>query len=610
MCGFIFTMGNIKKSELSKAINSISHRGPDDKNFYFDDKERISIGHCRLSIVDDKNGTQPFISNDKNLILLFNGEIYNYHYLKKKLEKNGVKFLTKNSDTELVLKAYEFYGEEVFKLLDGQFAILIYNKKKNEVVIARDQFGEKPVFYYFNDGIFVAGSELRIFENFYNLNLKINLLSLQRYFIYSFIPAPETLYKNIYKVEKSFIYKIDLKNNKINKKKYFDPLQYNISNRANNYNDNLEELDCIIEKSVKSRLISDHKIGLFLSGGIDSSLIAQYAKFNSFNDIDTFTISVNEKTFDESLKAKNFSDHLGLKNYSTKLTLENFNKRYADILAKLDEPIGAPTFVPMYILSEFATSYGNKSVLCGDGGDEIFGGYDVFRFSSLYNFLNIFINRKSKNFFKGLSNLFSISDKNLSFDFKLRRFIRGMSFDAKYRNTFFLSSLDINNLEDLFEIKIDIEQLLYHIIEFDKTIQHLSLYDQTILYYLEFYLPELVCARADKAGMLNSLEIRSPFLNTSLLKFALEMQLKYKNNIFQTKKILRDLLKTKVNKKFIDNGKLGFTFPIQKWLNVDLNYNTKYLNNKSIENLKKSHMAGRGEFRNFFHCLNSIKKFI
>ena len=187
MCGFIFTMGNIKKSELSKAINSISHRGPDDKNFYFDDKERISIGHCRLSIVDDKNGTQPFISNDKNLILLFNGEIYNYHYLKKKLEKNGVKFLTKNSDTELVLKAYEFYGEEVFKLLDGQFAILIYNKKKNEVVIARDQFGEKPVFYYFNDGIFVAGSELRIFENFYNLNLKINLLSLQRYFIYFII---------------------------------------------------------------------------------------------------------------------------------------------------------------------------------------------------------------------------------------------------------------------------------------------------------------------------------------------------------------------------------------------------------------------------------------
>ena len=206
-------------------------------------------------------------------------------------------------------------------------------------------------------------------------------------------------------------------------------------------------------------------------------------------------------------------------------------------------------------------------------------------------------------------NLLPISKNNLSLDFKIRRFLQGMNYKTQFKNTMFLSPISIEDLKEIFNEKIEIEDLFSHLISFENDYKFNSVYDRTVLYFVNYYLPDLVCSRADKAGMLNSLEIRTPFLNSEILEFALSLPNNFKSNLFQTKIILRDLLKTKINKKYVDKSKIGFTFPMQAWMNIDKDYSFSNINNKYIENLKLMHLKKKYEFRNLFYNLEVLKRF-
>ena len=398
-------------------------------------------------------------------------------------------------------------GSNLFSKLDGQFAITILDLNKNKVILCRDKFGEKPLYYHVDKEKIIIGSELKIFKNFENVNLRINETGLKKYFVYSFIPAPMTLYKNIYKVKHAQTIEINLTSKVISKNIYYKPL----IKKNNNISDSelLESLDAVMEKSVKSRLLSDSKIGVFLSGGLDSSLISFYAKKNNPR-LESFSISVKEKTFDEINKAEQMSEVLKIKLNKTHITQETFKQDFKKILNKLDEPIGAPTYIPMYYLSKLTSSH-VKSVLSGDGADEIFGGYENFKYISIFKTIN---NLKINKLFSKINNLVKmlpISKSNLSIDFKLRRFSQGMEVNQKYQNTFFLSPLSVNDLEDLFNEKIDLEEILEDVTLFENEYKEANFIDKNYLYFINFYIPDLISARADKAGMLNSLEIRSPF---------------------------------------------------------------------------------------------------
>ncbi len=605
MCGFVVSLGDVNEDQVKNATNEIKYRGPDDTNYFFNTERKIFVGHNRLSIMDPEFGKQPFISKDKQIILAYNGEMYNQFELRKELENNKIVFDSKSSDTEVVLKGYKFWGEKLFEKIDGQFAIVIIDLIKDILLISRDKFGEKPVFYYTDNKKIIIGSELKIFKHFKNVNIIPNPISIKKYFIYSFIPAPQTIYKNIYKVKHSENIRINLKNYTISKKIYFKPKI--IKNNQFKETTFLDELDFLIGESVKSRLLSDSKIGVFLSGGLDSSLISFYAKKEKVN-LESYSISVNEKSFDEIESAKKMSKHLNIKLHDTILDKEKFSSNFNKILNQLDEPIGAPTYIPMYFLSELAAK-NVKSVLSGDGADEIFGGYENFNYLKIFRFINLLRLNKICSKAKNLINLFPISKNNLSLDFKLRRFSQGMEVNEIFQNTFFLSSLSLEDHEELFKEKFDFEEILDEVIQFEKENKNENYIDKNYLYFVNFYIPDLICARADKAGMLNSLEIRSPFLNSKILNLMLSIP-KNKSYLLKNKTILKKLALKRFNYNFFNIKKGGFTYPMQKWLNTsDANQN-KLMNKDKFLQMKSDHLNKNKEFRNFFHCNKVLNNFI
>lgn len=414
-----------------------------------------------------------------------------------------------------------------------------------------------------------------------------------------------TLYKNIYKVKHAQTIEINLTSKVISKNIYYKPL----IKKNNNISDSelIESLDALMEKSVKSRLLSDSKIGVFLSGGLDSSLISFYAKKNNPR-LESFSISVKEKTFDEINKAEQMSEVLKIKLNKTHITQETFKQDFKKILNKLDEPIGAPTYIPMYYLSKLTSSH-VKSVLSGDGADEIFGGYENFKYISIFKTIN---NLKINKLFSKINNLVKmlpISKSNLSIDFKLRRFSQGMEVNQKYQNTFFLSPLSVNDLEDLFNEKIDLEEILEDVTLFENEYKEANFIDKNYLYFINFYIPDLISARADKAGMLNSLEIRSPFLNSDILELMLSIPSK-KAYLIKEKNILKKLIQKKFNSNFFNVKKGGFTYPIQKWLDVSEINHIDIFNKEKFIKMKNNHIENKKEYRNFFHCCEVIKNFI
>lgn len=607
MCGFVISIGLNSKQDVINSTYSIKHRGPDKTSFYFDEYKKIYIGHNRLSILDDKYGQQPFFSDNKKIILLFNGEIYNYKNLRKNLEDLNINFSSTNSDTEVLLKGYEYYGNKIFNKIDGAFACAIIDFKKNIITLGRDKFGEKPIFYSINNNQLVISSELSSFNFFHNIKKDLCKKSLKKYFIFSFVPAPNTIYKNIFKIQNAHYNQINLSDLNTKIVKYYN-FGINQNKKIITYNDALYKLDYLLDESVKSRLMSDHSLGIFLSSGIDSSLVGYYSSIYKKN-IKSFTISIQKDSFNEIKKAQLLSKYFKFENKSIILNKTSFNKYYKKILNKIDEPIGAPTLIPLYILSELA-SLDVKTVLTGDGGDEFFGGYELFKYINFFKYSNIFFNKKMNSLWDFFLKYFKISDKNLSLDFKIRRFLRGMSHSENIRNTMFLSPISLSDLSNIFFEKSNIEELFEDVISFNNEFKNLNNFDKSIMYYVNFYLPDLVCSRADKAGMLNSLEIRAPFLNSKILEFSMSLPSSFKANFFTTKKILRNLLKTKIDNSLIDKSKIGLTFPLQEWLDVKKEFIFKGLNNKFLNKLKQDHLEKKAEYRNLFHNLNAIEKFL
>ena len=605
MCGFVVSIGDVNKTETINATNSIKYRGPDETNFYIDESKKIYVGHNRLSIMDPEFGKQPLKSEDGKIIVAYNGEIYNQFELRKELTENNFNFKSVSSDTEVILKGYQYWGNGIFEKLDGQYAISIIDLKKNKLILSRDKFGEKPLFYYLDKKKIIVGSELKIFSRFKDINIKIDTTSLKKYFIYSFVPAPMTIYKNILKVKHSEVIEINLGNKILTKYNYYKPEI--IKNYDYSKEDFIENLDSIIDESVKSRLLSDSKIGVFLSGGLDSSLISFYTKKYNQN-LESFSISVKEKSFDEIDKALEMSRILKIKLNQTEVNKTIFENDFDTLLKKLDEPIGAPTYIPMFFLSKLTKKY-VKSVLSGDGADEMFGGYENFKYLNIFRQLNKFKLNKSIAKLNSLSKFLPVSKKNLSMDFKLRRFSQGMEVDEKFQNTFFLSPLSISDFEDLFNEKFDFEETLKDIIDFENTYKDVNYLDKTYLYFVNFYIPDLISARADKAGMLNSLEIRSPFLNSKILELMLSIP-KNKSYLLKDKTILKEIILKKFNCNFFKVKKGGFTYPLQKWLDVSKIEDFDFFNRHKFLDMKSNHLENKAEYRNFFHCCKVMKNFI
>lgn len=565
MCGIAGYFGKGNQEILLKMTKTLIHRGPDDEGFYLN--AEIGLGHRRLSIIDlSPAGHQPMTNEDQTVWLIFNGEIYNFQDLKKLIE-NKHRFLSQ-TDTEVIIHLYEEIGEEVFKQLNGMFAIAIYDLRKHQLILGRDRLGKKPLYWGIFNKTLIFGSELKALLQHPLCQKELDISSLNKYLIYEYVPTPWSIFKNIYKLEPGHCLIYNGKN--LTKKLFWD-IKFNINNQLTK-DDFIEKLDTEIERAVKVRLVSDVPLGIFLSGGIDSTTIAYYAQKNSLQKIKTFSIGFEDKSFDESVYARLAAHFLGTEHYEQILTPEQSLELIPKLAELLDEPLADASIIPTYLLSKF-TKERVTVALGGDGGDELFCGYDPFvahQFARLYEKIPAFLRKKILK----ISQYLPVSFNNISLDFKIKKFIEGFDNNKIYQNQIWLGSFNKKERQSLF--KEEVWSLLNKENEFEEIDHYLSklndrnFYHQLIYLYLKTYLMDDILVKVDRASMFNSLEVRAPFLDYLLVDFINTIPINLKLKGIKTKYIFKKLMETKIPPQIVYRKKKGFGIPVAKWLVKEL----------------------------------------
>ncbi len=589
MCAIFGTAG-IANLKLIKEISQKQiYRGPDEQNFYVSEDNLVCLGNNRLSVIDKQNGKQPMFSSNKRFITVFNGCIYNFLEIKKYLKSKNINFLT-NSDTEVVANAFMHFGMKSFNYFDGMWAIAIYDREKKEILLSRDYVGQKPLFYTKNDNYYIFSSQLNGITLDKNSSTKISKKNLKRYFTYSFIAAPNTVFENIFQLEPGENILIDLRKLNISKKKYWD------LKNGPDYNTFFNKIPEQKFKQQFEEIIQQHSIAdkfpaLSLSGGIDSYIVMNYLT-KLQKECTSFTLGFENESYDESKYVKKINKKLNKQIYfaSKKDLISSFLK-----IAKLiSEPIGDSSIVPTYIIHNKIKDYSNVS-LGGDGGDETFFGYITF---DAY-YLALKLKKILPNFLLKIVNKIigpsKITDQYIPFSSKIRKFFNSIHLNPKYLLPGWMNCLSVHEMADLFNEKIcadDIYSDLDNIYSDD-----LDMMRSAQLYYFKFYLP-MVLAKVDQASMFNSVESRSPFLSKKIINFSLDQNINRLYKLFKKKFFIRKIFSEDVPKKILNRKKHGFAFPkeillsdkdlIEKLLDYNLLTNKDFFKSKYKNLLNKT----------------------
>jgi len=574
MCGIVGFItsrtSNIPEYEILKKMRDVLiHRGPDDVGEYIrplDEKgPYVFLGHRRLSIIDLAGGHQPLSNEDGTVWVIFNGEIYNFIELREKLKGRGHQFHT-NSDTEVIVHAYEEYQEKCFQLFNGMFAMGIWDGKENRLVLARDRLGKKPLYYSHINETFLFASELKAIMFYPSFSRKVDPFSLIKYLFYEFIPCPHTIFKDAKKIPAASYLIWDKRG--IEVRPYwspFDPQRGEIFLSEGEAELRMMEL---LKESVKRRLISDVPLGVFLSGGIDSSAITALAQSEAPGKVKTFSIGFEDPSFDESKYAILASKYIGTEHHEQTMTPADLLDIIPGLADILDEPMADASILPTYLLSKFTRKHVTVA-LGGDGGDELFAGYPTYlahKFAQRYEHLLRFLHPISTL----LAGLLPVSDDNISFDFKVKKFLSGIPYRDGIRNSVWLGSFPFSENGEVLSPEIQAQ------FDRDRLVEEISLYEReypyedriTKLQYLDIklYLQESILVKVDRASMACSLEVRAPFLDYELVEFIMGLPLKLKLKGFTSKYILKKAMKDLLPDEVINRSKKGFGVPIAKWV--------------------------------------------
>ncbi len=603
MCGITGFIGQGTKGDLLKMVGSLTHRGPDDQGVFFENG--VAFGHTRLSILDlSPLGHQPMFSQDRNTVLVFNGEIYNFQELKTELSLDGHLFQGA-SDTEVILALYEKYREKSFEKMHGMFAIALYDKKNERLILARDRMGKKPLYWFFLNGTFAFASEIKSLLIHPAFKKDIDLFALNKYLLYEHVPTPQTIFKYAKKLEAGqyLVYE----KGRIRKEKYWKP---DFTESDISFEETLVSLDKEIDSSVKERMISDVPLGVFLSGGLDSSAIAYYAQKNSEQKIKTFSIGFDEKSFDESGYARQVADFLGTEHYEKKVSAQDLLDVIPELAQMTDEPLADASIIPTYLLSKFAKEQVTVA-LGGDGGDELFAGYPTFQADILRGYFPKFLISPAEKILR----LLPVSHKNLGPVFQLLKFLEGAKEkDPLVRHQKWLGAFTDEERQELFAPE------KWKFLEKGKAdaYEDLKTYEEEasgasegtkLLYsYERSYLMDHVMVKADRASMRASLETRAPLLDHKFVELANRLPFSFKLRGFTTKYILKKLMEKKIPKDIIYRKKKGFGIPVAAWLSGELRefcdntlsrsaiQNAGFFNYSYVEKLKKEHFQKKRNY--------------
>lgn len=557
ICGFISKRTN--KSDpytLKRMLSAIRYRGPDDEGIFI--KENTYLGSRRLSIIDIKSGKQPIHNEGKNIWLVFNGEIYNYPELKRILTKQGHKFYTK-SDTEVIVHAYEEWGIEFPKYLNGMFAIAIWDIRKKRLILARDHLGIKPLYYSKVDDSFVFGSELTCLLKHPSVKKRLDSFSLKQYLIFGYFPMPNSILSNVKKLESSCI--LIYQDDSIKIKKYWEPKLNKFDLDSNELEEYLLNL---LNDSIKKQLISDVPVGVFLSGGIDSSMVAYFMKKNYPSKIKSFSIGFADKSYDETKYSKIMSNLLHTQHYSQIFNDKIFSANLEAVIDRLDEPIADPSLIPSFYLSNLAAKH-VKVVLSGDGGDELFGGYQTY----LAQYLAQFYPSILKKVVLDILRLIPSSYDNLTLEFFIKTFLTGIGYSQARRQIVWLGMFPPEEINNIMQSKSN-RNPFKKVDSYWLANKYKSLLGKSQYLDVKTYLVDDILTKVDRATMMNSLEARVPILDYRIVEFALSLPVKYKLSLFGGKSLLKKALVNKLPQVILNRGKKGFGIPVAKYLSKEL----------------------------------------
>ena len=567
MCGIIGCLSFSKEINcliplFKNSLKLLVNRGPDNSDLFINDQNKLILGHTRLSIRDlSKNSNQPMFSNNKKYAISYNGEIYNTNYLYNKLKNISSLNINPNSDTEVLFYNFINFGvKETLKEAKGMFAFAFWDNKKNKLYLARDRFGEKPLYYYISKDQIYFSSDLKSLTKITNEKFKINSSSVEFLLKINFIPNPQTIYQNVNKLEPGTILEINNNNFSLVRDKYFD-INYNYKKYHNStFQTSEKNIDKLIFESVKEQLVSDVPVGCFLSSGIDSSIIASnISKING--KFDTFTIGYENYTYDESKDAKKIAHYLHANHNEIILTDYEIGNSIDEILNNYEEPFSDASQIPTSLVSKFASNH-VKVILTGDGGDELFGGYSRYIYYNKYNSL-------FKNIPYSLRYLIALLIQNINILSNNEKFskISNKLFEIKDLNLFYLYIISNSKIDE--SLVIDSNNLTKWFLNIEKSL--CKNYSEEMQYLdLCYYLTDDVLHKVDRASMMFSLETRAPFLSYDLFKESLKLKFSNKFNKNQGKVLLRNILEKNLPNNLIDYNKKGFGLPLDKFLRTSL----------------------------------------
>ena len=567
MCGIAGFVGPGNEQHLKAMSDAMIHRGPDGSGTFIDRPNGVYLAHRRLAILDIAGGEQPMWNEDGQVGVVFNGEIYNHMDLRNELLVKGHVFRSDHSDTEVLVHGYEEWDEDLPARLNGMFAFAVYDRPRKRLFIGRDRFGKKPLYYTAREGFFGFASELSALLRHPHVAKEIDEKSLQKYFAYGFIPAPNSLYRNVAKLPGGHWMRYDIANGAITRRQYWqfeiEPPDRIPVDAEESWG---EELRSLLSQAVKIRLTSDVPLGIFLSGGIDSSTVLAFAtRHIRPRQLKTFSIGFREESFDESAHAQRVATLFGSDHHHDVLDLDKATELIPGILSKLDEPMGDSSILPTYLLCRYARERVTVA-LGGDGGDELFAGYDPFRALGPAKWYRRLVPCWLHGKLRSLAELMPASARNMSLEFRIKRGLRGVSYPEEAWNPVWLGALEPAELEQLFHQPVRYEDLFEEAISAWNNSRADNLADKTLEFYTRFYLQDDILTKVDRASMMVSLEVRAPFLDNGVVEFARRIPHRYKYRNGQTKYLLKKALKRVLPQDIIYRKKKGFGVPLARWL--------------------------------------------
>ncbi len=567
MCGIAGFVGAGSEEDLRVMTRRLRHRGPDGEGFFSDPAHAIHLGHRRLSILDLAGGAQPMWDREQSVCVIFNGEIYNHHELRRDLESMGHCFQSDHSDTEVLIHGYKQWSTDLPLRLNGMFAFAVYDTVRAKLFLARDRFGKKPLFYTRHADTFAFASELTSLCEHPSVDAELDPDTLQKYFAYGFFPAPNTPYRNVLKLPAGHSLMLDIPSRQLGVRRYWRfALEPDDALARLSEEDLASTVRETLSHAVHRRLESDVPLGFLLSGGIDSSAIVRLASDHlDAAQIKTFSIAFDDPSFDESAPARRVAELLRTDHHEELCDLNEARQLIPDILGRMDEPLGDSSILPTYQVCRFARRHVTVA-LGGDGGDELFAGYDPFRALSLAQSYQRLVPKGLHTFIAAMIGKLPPSDRNMSLDFKLKRTLRGLDHGPELWNPVWMGALSPSDIGELRGRPVDPEWLYSEALAEWRQNDGLDLVDQTLAFFVNFYLQDGILVKSDRASMLESLELRSPFLDSELADLARRIPHRLKLRGRETKYILKKALEPVLPNDVLYRKKKGFGVPLSRWL--------------------------------------------